>query len=96
MDPAVRYSVFAARKPEDATAVREVVRNGAGGYTVYSLDAVRPGDPRSIPLAERDSGKLFRAQDSGFRDFSAFLLSLRDEANVVINEDALAASDFFQ
>lgn len=96
MDPAVRYSVFAAAKPEAAKPVREVVRNSAGGYTVYSLDAVRPGDPRSIPLAERDSGKLFRAQDSGFRDFGAFLLTLRDGANVVINEDALVASDFFQ
>ena len=94
-DPAVRYSVFAAPKPEGAP-VRQVVRNSAGGYTVYSLDAVRPGDPRSIPLAERDEGKLFRAQDSGFRDFGAFLLTLRDNANVVVNEDALAASDFTQ
>ncbi len=96
VDPAILYSVFAASKPTTTEPVRQVVRNSAGGYTVFSLDAVRPGRPESIPLAERDSGKLFRAQDSGFRDFSAFLLTLREDANVVINEDALAASEFFQ
>ena len=96
VDPAILYSVFAAGKPTTAEPIRQVVRNSGGGYTVFSLDAVRPGRPESIPLAERDSGKLFRAQDSGIRDFSAFLLSLRENANVVVNEDALAAADILQ
>ena len=96
VDPSILYTVFAAGKPAIGEPIRQVVRNSAGGYTVFSLDGVRPGRPESIPLAERDSGKLFRAQDSGFRDFSAFLMTLRENANVVIDDDALAASDFIQ
>ena len=74
----------------------DVVRTTTGGYTVYSLDAVIAGRPESIPLAERDSTKLMRAQEAGTADFSAFLLALRDGAEVVINEDALAGNDVFQ
>lgn len=95
-DPAVLYSVFAAGRPEEMQPIRDVVRNTAGGYTVYSLDAVIPGRPESIPLAERSTAKDFRAQESGIADFSAFLLSLRENADVVINEDALAGNDVFQ
>ena len=95
-DPAVLYSVFAAGRPTEMQPVRGVVRNTAGGYTVYSLDAVIPGRPESIPLAERSTAKEFRAQESGVSDFSAFLLSLRENADVVINEDALAGTDVFQ
>ena len=96
VDAAIFYSVFAAGKPTEMQPIRELVRNNTGGYTVYSLDAVLPGQPQSIPLAERDSGKLFRAQNSGFADFSAFLLELREAAEIVINEDVLAASDVLQ
>ena len=96
VDAPIFYSVFAAGKPTEMQPIRELVRNNAGGYTVYSLDAVLPGQPQSIPLAERDSGKLFRAQNAGFADFSAFLLELRESADIAINEDVLAASDFLQ
>ncbi len=95
-DPALLYSVYAAGRPTEMQPIRDVVRNSAGGYTVYSLDAVIAGRPESIPLAERDSAKLMRAQESGTADFSAFLLALRDGADVVINEDALAGNDVFQ
>jgi peptidyl-prolyl cis-trans isomerase D len=95
-DPALLYSVYSAGRPTEMQPVRDVVRNSAGGYTVYSLDAVIAGRPESIPLAERDSTKLMRAQEAGTADFSAFLLALRDGAEVVINEDALAGNDVFQ
>jgi len=96
VDAPIFYSVFAAGKPTQMQPIRQLVRNNTGGYTVYSLDAVLPGQPQSIPLAERDSGKLFRAQNSGFADFSAFLLELRENADIAVNEDVLAASDFLQ
>lgn len=95
-DMAVFYSVFAAGRPAENTPLRDVVRTSSGAYAVYSLDAVLPGRPEAIPLAERDTAKLFRAQESGFRDFAAFLLALREEANIVVNEEAVAAADFFQ
>ena len=95
-DPALLYSVYASGRPTEMHPVRDVIRNSTGGYTVYSLDAVIAGRPESIPLAQRDSAKLMRAQESGTADFSSFLLALREGADVVVNEDALAGNDVFQ
>jgi hypothetical protein len=67
-----------------------------GSYVVYTLDAVLPGRPESIPLAERDQGKLMLAQQAGIGDFQAFVASLRASAKIVINDDVLAADDLFQ
>jgi hypothetical protein len=47
-------------------------------------------------LAERDQGKLMLAQDSGIGDFQAFVRSLQDEADIVVNEDVVSADDLFQ
>ena len=55
-----------------------------------------PGRPESIPLAERDEGKLMLAQQSGIGDLQAFILALYENADIVINEDLLAATDTFQ
>ncbi len=96
VDPALRFAVFTSSKPDGVEPVRDVIRNIAGGYTVYSLDAVRPGRPESLPLAERDAGKAQRAADAGLADFSAFLMALREQADIVVNEDALAGSEIFQ
>ena len=73
-----------------------MVANSGGGYTVFSLDAVLPGRPESIPLAERDAGKLQLAQEAGVSDYLAFVQALYNRAEVVISEDALAAQDMFQ
>ena len=49
--------------------------------------------PEAIPLADRDAGKQQLTQDSGVADLSAFVLALRDAADIIINEDVLAAPD---
>ena len=61
-----------------------------------SLDAVLPGRPESIPLAERDAGKTQLAQEVGVAEYIAFVQSLYERAEIVISEDALAAQDLFQ
>ena len=66
-----------------------------GGITVFSLEAVLPGRPESIPLAERDAGKLELAQQVGTSEFIAFVEALYNRADIVISEDALAAQDLF-
>ena len=96
IDQAVLFEVFAAGKPTQAAPVRGRVRNIEGGYTVYNLEAVLPGRPESIPLAERDSRKLQLAQQSGIGDYRAFVQALYDSANVAINADILAAQDLLQ
>ena len=72
------------------------VRQLDGAYAVFSLDAVLPGRPESIPLAQRDEGKLQLAQQSGFGDLQAFVKSLYDSADIVVNDDVVAGSDLFQ
>ncbi len=96
IDPALLFDVYAAGKPGEEKPVFGSVRQQDGAYAVYRLDAVLPGRPESIPLAERDRGKLMLAQQSGIGDFQAFVAALRDNADIVINEDVLAATDLFQ
>lgn len=95
-DQLVVFEVFAAPKPGEDSPVTGRVRGLDGTYTVYSLEAVLPGRPESIPLAQRDAGKAQLAQESGVGDYLAFVQSLYDEAEVVINEDALEEQDLLQ
>lgn len=95
-DQAVSVAVFTALKPTQGRPTTGSTRNGAGGFTVYSIDAVIPGRPEAIPVADRDAGKLQLADQSGIGDFVAFVQALRAEADVEINQDALAAQDLFQ
>ena len=88
--------IFTAVKPTDDNPTLGSTRNGVGGYTVYSLDAVIPGRPESIPLADRDRGRLELVDQAGVSDFIAFVQALREKAEVTVNEDALAAQDLFQ
>ena len=95
-DQSVAVAVFTALKPTADKPSRGSTRNDSGGYTVYSLDAVMPGRPESIPLGERDAGKTQLADQSGVGDFVAFVQALRANADIAINRDVLAAQDLFQ
>jgi len=57
---------------------------------------VLPGRPESIPLAERDAGKLELAQQAGASEYYSFVAALQDKAEIIISQDALAAQDLFQ
>ena len=96
VDQSLLFEVFAAGKPTAEQPVTGRVRLQDGSYAVYSLDAVLPGRPEAIPLAERDQGKLMLAQQSGVGDFQAFVGALFEDADIVINDDVLAADDLFQ
>ncbi len=96
VDQSISVAVFTALKPTQGAPTTGSTRNSAGGFTVYSVDAVIPGRPEAIPLAERDAGKLQLADQSGLGDFIAFVQALRADADIVINEDMLAAQDYFQ
>jgi peptidyl-prolyl cis-trans isomerase D len=96
IDQSLLFEVFAAGKPSTEEPVFGRVQLADGSYAVYKLEAVLPGRPESIPLAERDRGKLMLAQESGIGDFQAFVRALHNDADIVINEDVLAADDLFQ
>jgi peptidyl-prolyl cis-trans isomerase D len=95
-DQAVLAQVFSSKKPTQGSPVIGRVANTGGGFTVFRLEAVLPGRPESIPLADRDAGKLELALQAGSSDYYAFVESLYDNADVVISQDALAAQDLLQ
>ena len=95
-DQALAVAVFTAIKPSEGNPTLGSTRDSTGGYTVFSLDAVIAGQPESIPLADRDAGRVQLVDQYGASDFVAFVRSLRDNAEVIISEDALAAQDLFQ
>ncbi len=96
LDQFVSVAVFTAVKPTQGNPTVGSTRNGEGGFTVYRVDAVIPGRPEAIPVADRDAGKLQLADQSGVSEFIAFVQALRADADIVINEDVLAAQDLFQ
>ena len=95
-DQSLAVAAFTAQKPAQGKPTTGSTRNQSGGYTVFSLDAVIPGRPESIPIADRDAGKLQLADQSGIGDFVAFVQALRANAEIVTNKDVLAAQDLFQ
>jgi len=95
-DQALAVAIFTALKPTAGNPTLGSTRNDSGGYTVYSLDAVIAGRPQSIPLADRDAGRVQLADQYGIGDYVAFAQALRSNAEVIISEDALAAQDLFQ
>ena len=96
LDQYVAVAVFTAVKPIQDAATIGSTRNSAGGYTVFSLDAVIPGRPEAIPLADRDAGKVQLVDRYGLGDFFAFVQALRANAEIIISDDVLAAQDVFQ
>ena len=96
LDPSLLAQIYQAKKPTPESPTRGLVANADGGYTVFSLDAVIPGRPQSIPLAERDAGKRQLAQEAGTADYLAFVQGLYNRADIVVSQDALAAQDLLQ
>ena len=96
IDPIVLGRIFSSPKPTQDAPVRDQVNDQSGGQTVFSLEAVIPGRPQSIPLADRDAGKEQLAGQAGAADFRAFVEALYNDADIVINDDAVAASELLQ
>ena len=92
-DQSVTVAVFTALKPTQDEPTTGSTRNGLGGYTVYSVEAVIPGSPESMPVAQRDAGKGQLTDQTGLGDFIAFVQALREDAEVIINEDVLVGQD---
>ena len=93
-DPRVLEAIFRVGKPTDDQPTIGNAVSDEGDYAVFSVSAVAPGRPETIPLAERDAGKLQLAQESGAADYTAFVLELERTADIVRSEDALAEPDF--
>lgn len=95
VDARVLEALFRAAKPtgEGSPTVGNAVSQD-GNYAVYSVAAVLPGRPESIPLKERDAGKQRLTSESGAADYTALVLELERRADIVLADDALAAPEF--
>ena len=92
-DQFISVAVFTAVKPSQDMPTAGSTRNGVGGYTVYSIESVIPGRPEVVPVEQRDQGKLQLTDQIGVGEYVAFMQELRENAEIIINEDALAAPD---
>jgi peptidyl-prolyl cis-trans isomerase D len=92
-DQFISVAVFTAKKPSQDAATYGSTRNGEGGYTVYSIESVIPGRPESVPVEQRDAGKRQLTDQAGVAEFIAFVQALRESAEVIVNEDAVASTD---
>jgi len=88
-DQAILAKVFSARKPTPDRPTTGTAITSTGAHAVFSVSAVIPGRPESIPLAERDAAKAALAQQSGVEDYTAFVSQLEQDAKIVISDDAL-------
>jgi peptidyl-prolyl cis-trans isomerase D len=96
VSPRVRTAVFANKKPAGGRQPVGTVVTDDRKYVVYQLTAVTPGRPESIPLAERDEGKLQLSLQSGSYDLAALISNLEKQADIVRSEDALARETLFE
>lgn len=93
-DRALLDAIFRAKKPGPGKSRLGSVVTNEGDYVVFTLEAVIPGRPESISLADRDARKEELQQAAGRTDFSAFVSELERRNDVAISDDALAEPDF--
>jgi hypothetical protein len=94
VDAAVLDAIFRAKKPSPGNARLGSTVTTTGNYAVFTVNAVFPGRPESIPLEERDRRKEELQNSAGATDYIAFVSGLVENANVTRNEDVLTAQDF--
>ena len=96
VDPSLLVAAFTSPKPSETVKVVDYLRNRDGGYTIFTVDAVLPGQPESIPTEQRDFAKLQLAQESGMNDFNAFVEELVATADVEIDDELVAGEGLLQ
>lgn len=96
LDGRVLEAIFRARKPLQGHPRVGSALTGDGSYAVFSIDAVAPGRPEAVPLADRDARKEQLAAQSGAADYTAFILQLQADADIVSSNDALDEDTPFQ
>ena len=95
VDARLLATIFRNKKPVGDKPQIGAAITQSGDYAVFSLTAVAPGRPESIPLADRDARKQQLATESGAADFTAFLGELAQRADIVKNESVLQVEESF-
>ena len=96
LPPELLVAVFRAPAPVDDKPVVRGVSLGDGGYAVFRLDRVIPGDPAQIPQQERDNQQRILGQRSAQAEMAALAAELRSTAKVVVAKGLFEAEDVTQ
>lgn len=94
VDRAVLDAIFRAKKPSPGKARLGSTTTTTGDYAVFTLNAVTPGRPETIPLEERDLRKEELQNTAGAADYVAFVNELTRHSDIERNEDAISEQDF--
>ena len=82
-----------ASGPGVARPVTQGVSLGNGGYAVFELRSVVPGEPQRIPQEQRDQRQAALAQRVAVGETEALAAQLRESADVVVAPDLFKAND---
>ena len=100
MPPDFLAAVFRAPKPVGGPVggpgARPIVQGtslGDGGYAVFELRSVVPGEPQRIPQEQRDQRQKALAQRVAVGETEALAAQLRESADVVVAPDLFKAED---
>ena len=93
MDRELLNAIFMAKKPGAGKARLGSTVTSVGDYAVFMINAVIPGRPEAIPLAERDARKENLQNQAGAADLNAFISELERRADIERNEEAFSAQD---
>lgn len=96
VDSVVLNDIFRAKKPSPGRARLGSSITTDGDYAVFMVNAVVPGRPEAIPLADRDQRKEDLQVTAGTSDYNAFVNELIRTSSIERNENALAEADFLQ
>jgi len=96
VDTAVLDAIFRTKKPSFGNASLGSTVTTVGNFAVFTVSAVIPGRPETIPLEERDRRKDELQSTAGAQDYNAFVNELTRHADIERNPDALNEQDFLQ
>ena len=93
LPPELLAAVFRSPKPAGGKPVIQGIALQTGGFAVFRLNSVVPGEPERIPAEQRDQRKRALAQRTAVAETEALAAHLKETAEVVVAKDLFKAAD---
>lgn len=93
LPPDLLAAVFRTPAPAGDKPVVRGVALADGGYAVFRLNSVIPGQPDQIPQEQRDAQQRILGQRTAQAELAAFAAELRGTAKVVVAKDLFKAEE---
>ena len=93
LPPDLLAAVFRSPKPMGGKPVVQGITLQTGGFAVFRLNSVAPGEPERIPQEQRDQRKRALAQRTAVGETEALAAHLKETAKVVVAQDLFKARE---